>query len=137
MKSITIHSIREDGLVDFLQLHEFEVAALDNDVLRVSRDSELPVFVKLGERTLYFEVDLGNISEIASADLYHTLLDANTDILPVSFGLNTTNPDDPRLVLVETRLVEDLSDQEILSVFDALELAAEKAEGLLTPYLDR
>ena len=68
-------------------------------------------------------------------DLYFKLLDVNTEILPVSVGINTTNGDN-RLVLVESREYEHLDDNEILSVFDAFELAVDKIEALLTEFVN-
>ena len=135
MNNITVHTKKTDTFTDFLQKHGFEVEALEDNVYRVVREDELPVYMMIGEEAIYFEVDLGNISELADKDLFFKLLDANTEILPVSFGVNNTNPDDPRLVLAESRITGDLSDGEVLSVFDALELAAEKAEEILEPYL--
>lgn len=130
-----IHSTRTDTLVDFLQLKGMEVEAIEDKIYRVVRDGELPVFLNIGEEVLSFEVDLGSIAGIRSEDLYKNLLDCNTQIQPVSFGLDNTNPEDPRLVLLESRVIGDLSDREVLSVFDALELATDKAENLLAPYL--
>jgi hypothetical protein len=135
VSNITIHTKKIDGFTDFLQIHGFEVEELENDIYRVVREDELPVFIKVGDETIYFEVDLGNISGIAGEELLFKLLDANTEILPVSFGINNSNPDDPRLVLAESRVTGDLSDGEVLSVFDALELAADRAEEILQPYL--
>ncbi len=133
MNGPTIHTTRTDDLIDFLQMHGMEVEALESSIYRVVRDGELPVFLNIGDEVLSFEVDLGSIAEIGSEDLYKALLDANTEIQPVSFGLDNTNPDDPRLVLAESRVVGDLSDREILSVFDALELATDKAVTILAP----
>ena len=78
-----------------------------------------------------FEIYLifGNRSQ--SKDFYFKLLDLNTEILPVSLGINSANPDDPRLVLVESREISNLDENEVLSVFDSLELATDKVEELL------
>jgi len=135
MSEIIIRQETEEELLRFLSLNGFEVEELDLGVSRVTREDELPVFLKIAENNLFFEVDLGNISEIANEKLLFDLLDLNTEILPVSFGINRTNPDDPHLVLVESRVTGDLCAEELLSVFDALELAAEKAAELLTAAL--
>lgn len=135
MESIYVTSQRSDSLVEFLQLNDFSVTELEGDVLRVVRGDELPVYLQLNNNSLHFEVDLGNVSSIASMELYETLLDANTAVQPVCFALNSTNPEDPRLVITESHLIADLSDQEILGVFDALELAADTAEAILSPFL--
>lgn len=127
---------REEDLSRFLQLHNFHVEDLGENVLRVQRADELPVFLKVDSDQIYFEVDLGNVEELASTEFYATLLDLNTEVLPVSFGLDTTNPQDVRLVLVESRETGDLCDDEILAVFDALELAVDRAQDVMTKALN-
>ncbi len=133
MKQILIKHHREDDLAHFLESNGFTVEELTNDVFRVQRHEELPAFLKVGEKQIYFEVDLGNIESILTQDLLLSLLALNTEILPISAGLDTSNPDDRRLVLVESRETGDLSDQEILAVFDALELAVDRVTELLSP----
>ena len=133
MKPILIKLQREDELARFLESNGFTVEELSNDVFRIQRDDELPVYLKVGEKQIYFEVDLGNIESILSQDLLLSLLALNTEILPVSAGLDTSNPADRRLVLVESRETGDLNDQELLAVFDALELAVDRVTELLSP----
>lgn len=132
MKEITIKTQKHEELNRLLVMHDIQVEELDNDIIVATRETELPVFIKKGDKDIYFEVDLGNVASIASQDLYFKLLDLNTEILPVSFGINNSNPDDPRLVLVESRETVDLCEEEVLSVFDALELATDRAETLLS-----
>jgi hypothetical protein len=135
MEQVIVTSSLQEDLVSFLEFNEFSVTALDNGVYRIERDGELPVFINVEDGHLYFEIDLGNISAVATEKLYHDLLDLNTEILPVAFGLNRTNPDDPRLVLVESRESKNLDSNEILRVFTSLELAVDRAETLLADYL--
>lgn len=135
MKQITIKMKQEDQLVEFLELNEFNVEIIDDNVIKAQRAEELPVFISAQGETLYFEVEIGAIKPIGSEELYFKLLDLNTEILPVSFAINNSDPDNPALVLVESRIVGDLNDQELLSVFDALELALDKAESLLANYI--
>ncbi|HDS15288.1 MAG TPA: hypothetical protein ENN66_01445 [Proteobacteria bacterium] len=136
MKKVIITSSQKENLEGFLRLNGFSVEVLNETVYRVERGGELPVFINLEGGHLYFEIDLGNISSLASEKLYHDLLDLNTEILPVAFGLNRANPDDPRLVLVESREAENLDANELLSVFTTLELAVDRAETLLADYLN-
>jgi hypothetical protein len=124
---------RDEELSRFLESNGFAVDALANDVFRVQREDELPVFLKVDDQQIYFEVDLGNIDAIISQELLLSLLALNTEILPVSAGLDTSHPDDRRLVLVESRETGDLSDHELLAVFDALELAVDRVTEILTP----
>jgi hypothetical protein len=135
MSTIKIASRREADLIPFLELNDYSVEEIGDNILRVQKEEELPVYISVNNDNLYFEVDLGNVNAFASQDMYFQLLDMNTEVLPVSFGINNTNPDDPRLVLVESRETGDLNDQELLAVFDALELAVDKAEGLLAGFM--
>lgn len=135
MTELFITTHKKEELARFLELHHFDVEAVESNIYRIQRDDELPVFVHSDGDHLYYEVDLGNISQIANKEqLYYDLLALNTEILPVSFAINNSNPDDPRLVLVESRETCNLDDNEILSVFDALELAADRAAQVLLKY---
>ncbi len=136
MKKVLIKLQREDELAHFLESNGFTVEELSNDVFRVQREDELPVFIKVDDKQIYFEVDLGNIESILSQNLLLSLLELNTEILPVSTGLDTSNSDDHRLVLVESRETGDLSAHELLSVFDALELAVDRVTELLSPSIN-
>ncbi len=133
--SVTVKTTTRRPLKEFLLEHEFMVEEVDANVLSVRRADELPVFITATNGVMIFEVDLGNVSEVADREFYFKVLDLNTDILPVSIGIDTTNPDDPRLVLIESRETGNLDDNEVLSVLDALELAVDKAEVLLSEYV--
>jgi len=136
MEQVIVTSAQKEDLATFLKLNGFEVENLGENLYRVERDGELPVFLNVDSGQLYFEIDLGDITAVANEKLYHDLLDLNTEIQPVAFGLNRANPDDPRLVLVESREAENLDSNELLSVFTALELAVDRAEALLGAYLN-
>ena len=90
----------------------------------------------MDQHQIYFELDLGNIDAIVSQELLLALLVLNTEILPISVDLDTSNLEDRRLVLVESRETGELNDQELLAVFDALELAVDRVTELLSPYLN-
>ena len=131
MSDVMVLSRKQEELTRFLELNNFVVEGLSDEVLKVTREQELPVFLHVNDGSIFFEVDLGNMKELEDKDLYFKLLDMNTEILPVSFGVDNTNPDDARLVLVESRETSGLDGHELLSVFDAMELAVDKAEALL------
>jgi Tir chaperone protein (CesT) family len=135
MKDIMIKLHRDEPFARFLEANGFNVEELENNVIRAQREDELPVFLSVYDKQIYFEVDLGNIDSILSQDLLLALLALNTEILPVSVGIDASQPDDRHLVLVESRETGDLSDQELLSVFDALELAVDRVTEILAPSL--
>ena len=131
MEQIPVRSTKKANLLEFLELRDFAVENLGDGIYKVTRDEELPVFLRIGDGNIFFEVDLGNIDAIASQELYFKLLDLNTEILPVSLGIDNSNLDDPRLVLVERRETGDLCDEELLCVFDSLELAVDRTAEVL------
>ncbi|PID26919.1 MAG: hypothetical protein CR982_07675 [Candidatus Cloacimonadota bacterium] len=135
MKDIQIRTAREMNLFEFLIEKGFHIEEIDSNIFKVDRDGEIPVFINLSNNNIFFLVDLGSINDFASEELYFKLLDINTEILPVSVGVDSSNKDDKRLVLVESRETKNLDDNELLSVFDALEIAADKIEILLSTYL--
>ena len=122
-------------IIEFLQNNGYKTENIAGNVISIQKGEEFPVYVNIDGNVLFFEVDLGNISEIAGQELYFKLLSMNTEILPVSVGIDTTEADDPRLVLVESRELDNLDDNEMLSVFDAFELAIDKVENVLAAYL--
>ncbi len=136
LEEIKITTQTSASLVEFLEERGFVVEKLTKTVHKVQRDDELPVFIQSNDGSLYFEVDLGNVSGFASQDLYFKFLDLNTEILPVSVGIDCSNPDDPRLVLVESREAVNLDDNELMSVFNAFEIATDKVETILAQYVN-
>ena len=139
MQDISVHAVREFDLLGFLANQGFEVEVLTDNVFKITKEDDLPVFLSHNGGSLYFEADIGGLNDMLdsqngalSASLLAEFLDLNTEVLPVSFGINSSDPTDPRLVLVESRVTGDLSDQELLSVFDSLSFAVDKAEQLLT-----
>jgi len=135
LESVNVKTDRALPLNEFLDKQDFVVEHLEKNVYQVTREGELPVFLNQESGNLYFEVDLGNVTEWASQDLFQSLLDLNTEILPVSIGIDSTNDQDPRLVLVESRETSNLDENELLSVFNALELATDKVEALLSKHM--
>lgn len=136
MTQITIQRHRNVSLVELLNEQGFQIETLAGSVIKAVKSGELPVFMQINDGQIYFEVDLGNVQDIADQALYFNLLDLNTEILPVSIGINNTNPQDPRLVLVESRELENLDDNELLNVFAAFELAVDKVTPILAAKLN-
>ena len=135
MKDIDVRTISETNLFDFLIEQNFQVEEVIDSVFKVQRSEELPVYMTIDSHNIFFQVDLGSISGIDDKELYFKLLDLNTGILPVSIGLDTTNEEDIRLVIIESREVKDIDQSELLYIFNALELATDKVEILLAEYL--
>lgn len=123
---------KSQPFAEFLEMNGFAVEDLGDETYSVSREDELPVMVNVTDGVVRFQANLCSASNIDTKEMYLKFLDLNTEVLPVSFGVDSTDESDPRLVIVESRLVADLSDEELLGVFDTMELATDRAEELLT-----
>ena len=134
-EQVQVKTANSMPLVDFLTTHDFLVEPLSDTLFQVTRNGEFPVMLKIAGGSMFFEVDLGNIAQVGNEDLYFQLLDLNTEILPVSVGINRTNPADPKLVLVESRETKNLDENELLSVFSALEIATDKVAAVLADHV--
>lgn len=135
LENVMIRKPVGTSLFALLEERDFSVDQVTDNVYKVSRFEELPVYIHVENDNLYFMVDLGNMASFASEGLYFKLLDLNTEILPVSVGIDTTDASDPRLVLVESRETQNLDENEVLSVFNTLELATDKIEEVLAEYV--
>jgi hypothetical protein len=133
--NLKIHRRGTIPFIDFLHDNDYAVEQVTDTIYQVSRIDEIPVFVDHRDQSLFFEVDLGSLKDIGSKELYYSLLDINTEILPVSVGVNDTNPDDPRLVLLESREAQNLDENELLAVMSAFEIAAVKIEDMLKNHI--
>ena len=135
MQNILIRDLHYSTLEEFLNDNDFFVEKIAENILKVNRSYEQPVYLNRQDNTIYFSIDLGGIKDLGSENCYFKLLDLNTEILPVSVGIDTTEALDPRLVLVESRECSNIDRNELLSVFDALEIAVDKVEGLLSEFI--
>jgi len=135
MGDILVRDLRYSTLEDFLNDNDFFVEKASENILKVNRSQEQPVYLNRKDNTIYFSLDLGSVKDLGSESLYFKLLDLNTEILPVSIGIDTTEESNPRLVLLESRECVNMDRNELLSVFDALEIAVDKIEGLLSEFV--
>lgn len=132
---ITIYRRSLENLVDFILAHQYQIELLGDRIIRVMKDDLLDIYLYADFKTLYFQMEIGSINEFKNNQIYYRLLDINTEILPVSVGIDSTDPQDPRIVIVESRELLNMDDNELLSVFDAMHIAADKIEQILIEYL--
>ena len=133
--NIKVNVNKKIKLIDFLIEKDFFIESLEANVYKVSKQDSIDVFMKQINNTLFFEMTIGELNEIKSEALLFQLLHLNTEILPVSIGIDTSVNKEGVLVLVESREIENLDDNELLSVFEALEIASTKIEILLKKHL--
>lgn len=113
-------SIKEEKGVLFLQLSDFNTY----------------IVIVENKGSLYFELDLIGINKIdEKIDFYKELLYLNTEILPISLGINSLEGTSNRLVLVESLSTENLDENEVLEVLDTIEINLPRILKLIDKYI--
>ncbi len=135
ISKITIRSTQKSSLKELLELHDYLVEEVQEGLYKVVRDA-VEVFVSIQDKNIFFQLEVGNLKDLEDQAIYKDLLNLNTEILPVSLGLDTTS-NDARLVILESRETENLDENEILTVFEAMEIALFKVENLLKKYIKK
>lgn len=135
ISDIQVKETKYSSISDFLYSKGYGVESISDGVIKVSNDNNIDVYVHYDERTLFFEMEVGEVEDIASKELYAKFLQLNTEILPVSIGLDNASGGIGRVVLVESREVTNLDDNELLSVFESIEIAAVKVETALSAFI--
>jgi hypothetical protein len=67
-------------------------------------------------------------------EAYRMILDLNTEILPTCYGIDTTDPENPRIVLVDSLALENLDENELHLSLSSLAQNTVHAVEILSPY---
>ena len=134
INSILVRSTDHCPMGDFLQSHDYVITEIKEGIYKVSRDF-IEVFLSVDERNIFFQLEVGDLGQYEDLAIYRDLLDLNTEILPVSLGIDTTSSASPRLLILESRETENIDENEILSVFESMEIALFKVEKILAKYV--
>ena len=121
----------------FLDEHGYSVTTEDN-ILIIQDEDELNMFAVVDDTQIEFMVDLCSVNDLDTSKLekiYGEILDQNTEILPTCFGIDSSEPDDHHIVLVDSLATENLDANELLLALDSLAVNVVTAHELLLPYL--
>ena len=124
------------GITTFLSDQGYNITD-QGDVLLLEND-ELNIGGLITGEQIEFVIDLCGINDLDQnklQEIYEQILDENTEILPSSFGIDSGDPKDKRLVLVDSLAIENLDGNELLLALDALALNVIDAYDLLEKYL--
>ena len=125
-------------IVSFIR--EQGYTAQDKDPLLVLQDEDgLNIFAVIDDTQIEFMVDLCGVNDLDATNLeeiYERILDQNTEILPCCFGIDSDDPNDKRIVLVDSLATENLDDSELLLALDSLAVNVITAHDLLSPYIN-
>ena len=124
------------GITTFLSNQGYNIT--DQGAVLLLENDELNIGGLITDEQIEFVIDLCSINDLDKSklqEIYEKILDENTEILPSSFGIDSGNPQDKRLVLVDSLAIENLDKNELLLTLDALTLNVIAAYDLLEKYL--
>ena len=124
------------GITTFLSNQGYNIT--DRGAVLLLENDELNIGGLITDEQIEFVIDLCSINDLDKnklQEIYEKILDENTEILPSSFGIDSDNPKDKRLVLVDSLAIENLDGNELLLTLDALALNVIDAYDLLEEYL--
>jgi uncharacterized protein YjfI (DUF2170 family) len=124
------------GITTFLSNQGYNIT--DRGAVLLLENDELNIGSLITNEQIEFVIDLCGINDLDKnklQEIYEKILDENTEILPSSFGIDSGNPEDKRLVLVDSLAIENLDKNELLLKLDALTLNVIAAYDLLEKYL--
>ena len=110
----------------------------EEGILIIQDEDELNIFAVVDDTQIEFMINLCSINNLDTTRLekiYESLLDQNTGILPTCFGIDSSNPTDKQLVLVDSLATENLDANELLLSLDSLAVNVITTHELLLPYL--
>ena len=124
------------GITTFLSNQGYNIT--DRGAVLLLENDELNIGSLITNEQIEFVIDLCGINDLDKnklQEIYEKILDENSEILPSSFGIDSGNPEDKRLVLVDSLAIENLDENELLLTLDALALNVIDAYDLLEKYL--
>ncbi len=123
----------------FLDDQGYSVSTED-DILIIQDEDGLNMFAVVDDTQVEFMIDLCSVTDLDTSNLeeiYGKILDQNTEILPSCFGIDSSDPDDHHIVLVDSLATENMDANELLLALDSLAVNVVTAHELLLPYLKR
>jgi uncharacterized protein YjfI (DUF2170 family) len=125
-------------ITEFLEEEGYEVEEKqDGEVLVVTDEDGFTIFAVVTDMQIEFMVDICGESDLKSGsllDAYRMILDQNTEILPTCYGIDTTDPENARIVLVDSLALENLDANELQLSLSSLAQNTINAVEILSPY---
>ena len=112
----------------------------EGDILIIQDEDGLNMFAVVDDTQIEFMIDLCSVTDLDTSkleEIYGKILDQNTEILPSCFGIDSSDPDDQHIVLVDSLATENMDANELLLALDSLAVNVVTAHELLLSYLKR
>lgn len=127
----------KSAIVEFLKQEGYKVEEQQEGVLVITDEDGFTIFAAVTDMQIEFMVDICGEKDLCSDKLlsaYRMLLDQNTEILPTCYGIDTTDPANPRVVLVDSLVLENLDVNELQLSLSSLAQNTANAVEILNPY---
>ena len=108
----------------------YQVIAVEDQVWQIMGENDVEIFATREGNSLTLETFICSIEEIDDKDTYFKIIDLNTEIRPAAFSIDS-HEDSGRLIILASVPIDDLSENELLSAVEAMDLAMVKAESFL------
>jgi len=126
------------SIKEFLKQEGYEVKEQKNsEVMLITDEDDFTIFSILNDLQIEFIVDICGENDIHPDKLleaYRMLLDQNTEILPTCYGIDNRNSKNPRIVLVDSLVLENLDVNELQLSLSSLAQNTLNAIEILRPY---
>ena len=123
----------------FLDEQGYSVITEDS-ILIIQDEDGLNIFAAVDDTQIEFMVDLCSVNDLDTSkleEIYGKILDQNTEILPTCFGIDSSESDDPHIVLVDSLATENMDANELLLALDSLAVNVVAAHELLLPHIKK
>ncbi|MBD3184103.1 hypothetical protein GF312_17595 [Candidatus Poribacteria bacterium] len=128
----------KESIKEFMEQEGYEVEEQQvGDALVISDEDGFTIFTVISDMQVEFMVDIcgaKDLQENSLLEAYSMLLDQNTEILPTCYGIDTTDPDNHRIVLVDSLALENLDANELQLSLSSLAQNTMHAVEILSPY---
>jgi len=125
-------------ITEFLEQEGYEVdEQQDGEVLIVTDEDGFTIFAVVTDLQIELMVDICAESDLQPdkiLEAYRMLLDQNTEILPTCYGIDTTEGENARIVLVDSLALENLDANELQLSLSSLAQNTINAVEILSPY---
>ena len=130
INNIQIRTQLHTPLIDYLENMGYIIDVIDEKILKVNSVGNESIFIVQEDKTLYFEMSLGEVAPIKNLPTFYHLLDLNSEIAPISIAINSEDEKD-QLVLVERHPIDNLDGNELISILEAMELASIRVSEII------
>lgn len=124
---------------DLLYSYGYLVTRKSENLLLVNlKEYETPLILVEAEGELYFQLDIIELAHLINdINLYKLLLKLNMELTPLALGIDDSRPEGEILVLVESLAIDNIYENEVISIIENIESSILNIASLLRNYLNK